>query len=225
MPPETIVVDEVIRTRRKTVALVVERDGRLVVRAPLRLPQAQIDAFVSSHADWVRSRQALVRKNYRPPRQFAAGESFWYLGQQVPLVMVERKRPALSLEGEFRLARAAQPRAREAFEAWYRAQARPLIEERVAHFAAITGLRGKKIRISSARTRWGSCSSRGTLSFTWRLVMAPLAVIDYVVVHELCHLAHPNHSPAFWARVASIMPGYKVQRQWLRQHARDLSLD
>ncbi len=225
MPLAEIVIDVVIRTRRKTVALVVERDGRLVVRAPLRFPQAQIDAFVSSHSDWVRSRQALVRKNYRPPHQFAAGESFWYLGQQYPLVIVEQKRPALSLEGEFRLARAAQPRACEAFEAWYRAQARPLIEERVAHFAGLTGLRGKKIRLSSARTRWGSCSSRGTLSFTWRLVMAPPEAIDYVVVHELCHLKHPNHSPAFWAAVAAVMPGYKVQRAWLKKRGRDLSLD
>jgi hypothetical protein len=224
-PPAAVPIDQLIRTQRKSISLIVEPDARLVVRAPLRLPRAQIDAFVNSHADWIRSRQALARKHYRPPHQFAAGESFWYLGVQYPLLIVEQKEPALSLAEVFRLARSAQKRARAVFEAWYRQQARRVLEARLAHYTQVTGLQHKKLRISSARTRWGSCSSRGTLSFPWRLVMAPPEVIDYVVVHELCHLAHPNHSPAFWARVAGILPEYKAQRAWLKKHARELVLE
>jgi predicted metal-dependent hydrolase len=89
----------------------------------------------------------------------------------------------------------------------------------------MNGFAWKQIRISSARTRWGSCSTTGNLSFTWRLVLAPLEVIDYVVIHELVHTTIKNHSPAFWHRVAEIMPGYKQQVTWLKRNGRFLSLD
>jgi predicted metal-dependent hydrolase len=94
----------------------------------------------------------------------------------------------------------------------------------VAHFAGLHGFEPGKLRISSARTRWGSCSRQGTLSFTWRLVMAPEEVIDYVVVHELCHLRHLNHSKAFWGLVEGILPDYKVRRAWLKRHGERLQL-
>jgi predicted metal-dependent hydrolase len=112
--------------------------------------------------------------------------------------------------------RAALPRAAAVFEAWYRRQARLVLAERVAAYAWQTGLQPKKLRIGAARTRWGSCSSKGTLSFTWRLVMAPQQVVDYVVVHELCHLQVKNHSRDFWARVKAILPDYKQQVGWLK---------
>ena len=108
--------------------------------------------------------------------------------------------------------------------AWYKAQARSLLSGRVDFFAGRHAIRVGKVRISSARTRWGSCSARGTLSFTWRLVMAPPEVIDYVVVHEMCHLKEMNHSGAFWARVEAILPDYKARRKWLKDHGAGLRL-
>ncbi len=119
----------------------------------------------------------------------------------------------------------ALPRAKEAFTAWYRAQARPLIEERARAFAARYGFNYKQLKITSARTRWGSCSSRGTLSFTWRLVMAPPECLDYVVVHELAHLRVANHSWTFWEEVGAILPDYKARRKWLRVNGRLLTLE
>ena len=99
-----------------------------------------------------------------------------------------------------------------------------MLTERVEFFAHAQGFKVKKIRISSARTRWGSCSAKGTLSFTWRLVMAPPDVIDYVVVHELCHLKELNHSKAFWAQVEAILPDYKTRRKWLKDNGAKLHL-
>ncbi len=221
---------KIVRSRRKTIALIVQSDGSLLVRAPLRVTQRQIMDVVQQQAEWVRTRQEAARQRAAaaPPKAFVEGEIFNYLGQPYRLVIANAARPALALDaqaGQFRLVRAAQPGAAALFDAWYRRQARQVFTERVAFYARQIGLQPQKLRISSARTRWGSCSSRGTLSFTWRLVMAPLPVIDYVVVHELCHLQVRNHSKDFWNKVRAIMPDYKERARWLRVNGHLLRLD
>lgn len=111
----------------------------------------------------------------------------------------------------------------EALEKRYRELAREYLEKRVLFYQSKTGGIYTSITIRSQKTRWGSCSSRGTLSFNWRLILAPPLILDYVVVHELCHLKHMDHSPAFWNAVAQVMPDYKIRRKWLKQHSRELS--
>lgn len=114
---------------------------------------------------------------------------------------------------------------REVLERRYRNAARAQLESRVAYFHKITGGHYTSITVRDQKTRWGSCSSRGTLSFNYRLIFAPPVILDYVVIHELCHLTHMNHSKAFWNMVASVMPEYKVYRQWLRDHGNELTLE
>jgi hypothetical protein len=223
MPPAE---PKIIRSRRRTIALIVETDGSLTVRAPLRASQAAIEQFMVEKQDWIRRKQAQARLAYRPPRRFVPGETFLYLGENYPLEIVSAARPALEIkDGRFRLAQAALPHAAKAFERWYRARAAEVIGARVEAYAARHGLRPAKLRISGAATRWGSCSSRGVLSFTWRLVLAPLEVIDYVVAHELAHLRARNHSKAFWAQVATILPDYARRADWLKRHGGLLRLD
>ncbi len=216
---------ELIRSRRRTIALIVQSDGRLVVRAPLRAPEATIQAFVGSKAAWIRKKQAQARATRLPERQYREGEQFWYLGQTYPLRLVPHQRPALQFGTAFRLARSAQPRARAAFVRWYKVRAAEVLAERVERAAQAYGFEVGRVRITSARSRWGSCSPQGTLSFTYRLVMAPVEVIDYVVVHELVHLKIKNHSPAFWSRVAALMPDYRRHLTWLKKNGHLLSLD
>ena len=128
------------------------------------------------------------------------------------------------LDSCFRLGRSDQPRAREIFIKWYKQQARQIITDRVDFFAQKHAFNYAKIRLSSARTRWGSCSSRGTLSFTWRLVMAPMEIIDYVVIHELVHLEIQNHSSSFWKKVQEYLPDFKKKRAWLKEYGCLLNL-
>jgi predicted metal-dependent hydrolase len=109
-----------------------------------------------------------------------------------------------------------------AVERWYRREARARIAAAVEVEAARLALRHGAIAIRDPRTRWGSCSSRGTLSFSWRLVVAPAPVLDYVVVHELCHLREQNHSTAFWRLVEAARPAWREQRRWLRDHGDEL---
>jgi len=211
---------KIIRSKRKTIALVVQPDGELLVRAPQRATRKQIDAMLTKHADWVAKKQAEVkaRVGENPPRQFVDGESFFFLGKKYTLILVDIKKPNLRLQGNFELAKSAQGEAKALFEKWYKAEARNVFNERVAYFAQKHGFDVKQVKLSSARTRWGSCSSKGYINLTWRLVMAPLEIIDYVVVHELCHLREANHSSAFWAQVGAIMPDYKKRRKWLKDN-------
>jgi predicted metal-dependent hydrolase len=197
----------------------------VVVRAPLRLSERAIQEFVDGKRDWITAKLSELASQKTPARQFTPGERFPYLGQTYPLVVTSMQRPALRLGSTFEVSQSALPRARQVFERWYRTRAAEVFAQRVALFAARFGLRYQSIRISAARTRWGSCSTKGTLSFTWRLVMAPLEVIDYVIIHELAHLVVHNHSAAFWARVESMLPDYRVQRAWLKRHGHTLSLD
>ena len=215
-----IAIDKLVRSHRRTIALVVERDGKLTVRAPLRMAEKNIHEFVESHAEWIARNQAKVQATPLPQqKQYINGEAFLYLGKAYPLHIVLPQRPALQFDGvTFRLAKSAQPRAEQAFIRWYKAQALEVISGRVQALAGKYGFTYQKIRISSARTRWGSCSSRGTLSFTYRLVMAIPAVIDYVVIHELVHTKIKNHSKTFWSRVEAILPEYKTHVRWLKKN-------
>ena len=219
-----IQIDKFVRSKRKTLSLIVENDGTLTVRAPLRMKDADIRSFIEAKAGWIERKQAIARKAAPVPHRYEDGETFWYLGKEIPLRLVRDRRPALVMERGFKLAWSAQPRAASVFEAWYKRQARAVLQDRVGFYARKHGFDVEKVRISSARTRWGSCSAKKTVSFTWRLVMAPPEVIDYVVVHELCHLRELNHSKAFWAHVEAILPDYQKHRKWLKVNGGKLQL-
>lgn len=223
-----ILPDKIVRSSRKTIALIVNQDGKLTVRAPKRVTNQQIWAFIEQKQVWIAQKQAVARERLSraASHAFAPGETFLYLGQTYPLEIINTARPALVLVGgSFRLASSAIPRGMDVFTRWYREQARVVLEERVRLLAEQHRLKYNRLKISSARTRWGSCSSLGTLSFTWRLVMAPLPVIDYVIIHELAHLVEKNHSSRFWNKVAEMMPDYQAKRSWLKENAGRLILE
>ena len=130
----------------------------------------------------------------------------------------------MHFSSEFRLPVKALPKAPALLAAWYKNQARLILTERTDHFAQQFGLKYRSIRITSARTRWGSCSQLNALSFTWRLVMTPIEIVDYIVVHELAHVVEKNHSRAFWSQVERMLPDYRIRRKWLKTNGRLLDL-
>ena len=219
--------DQIIRTKRKTIAIIIDEDGHLIVRAPYHTRDEEIEELVSSKKKWIQSKQieiALSNEKIQP-KEFVNGEKYLYLGDLYPLIIVPAQRKALELSGNrFRLRKSAVPRGKQTFEAWYRSQARTVLSERVASFAEDMGLRYSKIRITGARTRWGSCGPKGSLNFTWRLIMAPISIVDYVVVHELAHLKFRNHGAEYWKLVESSMPDYQERRKWLRDEGMILTL-
>lgn len=166
---------EIVRSSRRTVALEVTREGRVLVRAPLRMPQGEIERFVASHAAWLEKAQAKVaaRQAAHPP-------------------LTEQETAAL------------------------RQRAKELLPDRVAHYAAIMGVTPTSVKITSARTRFGSCSGKNGICFSLYLMQYPEEAIDYVVVHELAHIRHYDHSPAFYAEVAKVLPDYKERMKLLK---------
>lgn len=206
-----------IRSRRKTLALTVDRAGNLTVRAPLRLPAAQIEAFVLEKEGWVEKTRARLGRLPPPPEPLTLrdGATLPYLGDVLTLAVADVRR--VTREG-LRLLVPRDARDLAPVLRWVDAQARLELWPRVEAMARRLGLRPTALRLSTAKGRWGSMSTRGTLSLNRALLLCPPDVIDYVAVHELCHMAQPNHSPAFWALVERWMPDYRARRDWLKTH-------
>jgi predicted metal-dependent hydrolase len=219
-----IEVTQLVRSKRRTIALIVKPDGSVIVRAPMRAPMTSIREFVEKNAKWIEKKRAEAQAFTRPkPKRYVPGESFLFLGTLYPLKIVKGQKAGLVLEeGTFKLADSAQRNAALVFERWYRREAMHILKKRVEHYASQFGFQYRKIGVTSARTRWGSCSASGALNFSWRLILAPQEVVDYVVVHELVHTQIHNHSKQFWKRVATIMPEYEERRKWLRKNGHPL---
>jgi predicted metal-dependent hydrolase len=219
------------KKRKRTLSLQITVDGKVVIRAPHRTPQSEIDGFFTSRSAWVQKKllekDRLAAKPAHEPKTFINGERFRYLGEEYPIEIIDvnHKRSPLFLSfGIFFLVKERQGKARELFVRWYKLQAQKLFAERVGHYSKRFELSPKGIRITSALRRYGSCSPDNRLAFTWRLIMAPLPVIDYVIIHELMHIREKNHSKNFWNLVEAVMPDYKNHRQWLKDNSSTLKI-
>lgn len=211
-------IDQIVRQRRrKNMCIEVGHSGEVIVKAPVWAGRAQIEAFVFESRDWIakQKRKARAKPSAHSTRQFLEGELFLYLGDYYPLCFDLDAREPLRLMGEFYLSVEDAALARVAFVNWYKRKARETFKERVAYYSRISGYDYQSVKLSSANTRWGSCSSEGHINLTWRLIMAPMSVVDYVIVHELAHTQEMNHSKTFWAHVQKWMPGYKSSKKWL----------
>lgn len=217
-------------SRRKTMSITVKPDGTLRVAAPKGTTAKTVQDWVDSKSKWIAAKLAELELANRQvlQRSFQTGEDFAYLGQPMRLELVtdpqQTRTRIRGREGTIQITGpdCSPPAVRAALETWYRWAAGRYIRARVLHYQTQVGCKPGRIAIRDQKTRWGSCSARGNLNFNWRIMMAPPEIIDYLVVHELCHLVHLNHSPDFWELVASIMPDYKAHKDWLRQNGSSL---
>jgi predicted metal-dependent hydrolase len=219
-------IDKLIRSKRKTIGLQITPDATLVVRAPKSAKLTDIESVVSKHIDWIRRKKEDVLKIRKeiPVRKFIDGEEFPYLGQNFKLFISDGERHAFFFNDGFYLSNKYLPMARQLFIKWYKLQAMGVISQRVQLLATTSNLKYGRIKITSANRRWGSCSTKGNLNFSWRLILAPLEAVDYVVAHELAHLEVKNHSHRFWDKVREIYPDYEKWRRWLRDYEKYLNL-
>ena len=220
-------INEVIRSNRRTIAIVIDSRGKVVIRAPHKVPMSVITAFITTKQSWIDQKIAEAKqRTSKPETKFSDGELFYLFGEKRQLKVTVQAKSALAyLNGEFVLHPARSEKALLLFEKLYKKIAKDYLTERANSLAVKYGYKFGKVSITSARTRWGSCSTTGTISFTWRLIMAPVEVIDYVVVHELAHISIKDHSKRFWNKVESLMPDYKKHKLWLKQHGSELSLE
>jgi predicted metal-dependent hydrolase len=185
------------------------------------------ETLLAENAAWVLEKQHKY-DSYRediPERRFEAGATFPYLGAPHEVV-VEGRKSSDVFEEQFRLAEhhVEQASVKRALETLYRRKARETFENRAESYADDIGVEYEQIEIRNQRTKWGSCSTTGTLGLNWRLMMAPVDVIDYIIIHELAHLREPNHTDTFWSLVAEHDPNYRDHAEWLEEHSTRLIL-
>ncbi len=187
-------------------------DGRVTLSMPARAREAEAIAFARSQEGWLR--QALAR--VPDGADVAMGTEIPFEGRSLRLMPGTGR--AIRIEGDSLLVPGDPAQVGARVAAWVRARARDRLVTAVDHYAAQIGRKVAQVALRDTRSRWGSCTAEGRLMFSWRLILAPPAVLDYVAAHEVAHLVEMNHSPAFWAVVERLYPGWQPQRAWLRRH-------
>jgi predicted metal-dependent hydrolase len=223
-------IAEVIRTNRRKSADIRVEEGSVSVIVPINTSSEKIDELLSAKRRWIREKINLHQESApASTKQYVSGEAFAYLGRNYRL-KVERGNfaPVKLLNGRLLVTvpqGTEQPHMiRNALVRWYKRQAAQKLADKVERFAPVVGVEPAGVGIKTFRSRWGSCTAKGKLEFNWQIMMAPNRMVDYVVIHELCHLIRHDHSPDFWREMARVMPEYQECREWLRQKAMFLTL-
>lgn len=205
--------------RRKKAAFYITAEG-IELRIPARLPNRVVETILQEHADWIQDRLADLPKKPSLPH-----DRLRYQGEQVPLVRTNTV-DAFEYDGTAFWCpdRWDESRLEAAYETWLRDKALTYVTERAPYYEHLLGVNATKIRIGHQKTRWGSCSSRGTISINVRLMLAPMEVMDYVIAHEWAHLVHFDHSTSFWTTLSSVYPDVHGATSWLRQHGHTLRI-
>ncbi|WP_376874799.1 M48 family metallopeptidase [Albirhodobacter sp. R86504] len=203
--------------RAKRYSLRVSRlDGRVTLTIPTHASERDALGFAAEKADWLRKVLEHSVRAHRP--EF--GGQVPFEGRMLKITQGAVKTPRV--EGDALLMPAGEDRLSARLETFLKFHARARVTQASDHYCARLGRAYSKITMRDARSRWGSCAPDGALMYNWRLIMAPVAVLDYVCAHEVAHLAQMNHSPAFWAVVADLRPSYPAERHWLKQHGTQL---
>jgi predicted metal-dependent hydrolase len=217
---------------RKTTDIVIERNGQIIVRPPKDYSPEQVDAVVESKRMWIYRNLAEWRdlNAVSVVREWVNGETFLYLGRSYRLALIENQDVNLKLkDGRFYLNKGlidagGRDAARLSFEAFYSGKGLQRIKGRVNYYAPKVGVNPTSIKVKEIGYRWASCGNANALNFHWKCMMAPTKIIDYIVVHELCHMHYRDHSDSFWNEVDKVMPDYRERKEWLRIHGASLTV-
>ncbi|MCK5012920.1 MAG: M48 family metallopeptidase [Candidatus Omnitrophica bacterium] len=223
---------------RRTLTITVDEHAQVSIASPFTMREKDIHSFIHEKARWIlaKVREAQKNKDILDQREFAHGHEFLFLGKKYKVNVlksdIKRSRitfdvlkgwsitvpEGLSLEG-------GQSQVRSKMLQWYRAQAKEILGGRVFHYSRLMGVEPKKIAIRTQKRLWGCCDyNTQTIHLNWQIILSPLKVVDYVVVHELCHLTIPSHSKRFWRRVEKVIPDFQWYRRWLKINHLDMVL-
>jgi len=215
------------KSKRKTLSIFIERDGSVTALVPENITDDELKEVIISKeyqihknlAEWKQLNDRVVH------REFVSGQSFMYLGRNYRLKLTDEKHGKLIFfKGKFLLGRDEVIKGKEYFTEFYkeklRAKILPIIESRQAQF----GVEVRDVKVMELQNRWASCTSSGKIHFHWKCMMAPIDVLHYIVVHELVHLTHSNHTAAFWNDVDKVLPEYQKHKEWLRTHGAGMDI-
>ncbi len=208
--------------RRRTMEIIVDRDGSLVLATPPDVPLETLEEFVEENRVWIYTRllEKEAQARLKLPKEYVSGEGFYYLGRSYRLKIVDGGGgPPLRLyRSRFELRRDALPQAREHFIRWYTIRLRTVLDRHIAALSHRVGAKPREVHIQDLGYRWGSSNRRRHLYFHWRVVLLPHTMIEYLVAHELVHLIERSHNANFWERLERIIPDYADRQRWLKEH-------
>jgi hypothetical protein len=211
--------------KRKTMGLYVHKDGSLEIRCPKFTPKGVIENFIMQKQKWIDENVALMKSKYEAKAEFKLeiGAMLLFIGKEYPLVTKQGNKLGFDDTSFYIPPNLDEDKIKNYIIDLYKKLARKVITNKVMYFSEIVGVKPIAVKINSAKTRWGSCSGKNSLNFSWFLVMAEDSVIDYVVIHELSHIKQHNHSLKFWQEVEKVMPNYKLEQVKLKKLQKKLA--
>lgn len=214
-------------SNRKTLNISVERDRSIIVRAPHYLTEEKIDKVVQSKRQWIKEKLNHTQKYplIAECKEFVSGETLMYLGKNYQLLIVEEEIDGIEFNQRFKISKASQSKANELFKKWYLSQALNKIEPLASKYAKNLGVVYNQFKTSEMKYRWGSCTPANNIIFNWRIIKAPMYVLEYLVAHELVHLIEDNHTPRFWNILSIQVPNYEKAKNWLKKNGQLLEVD
>ena len=214
-------------SKRKTLNISVERDRSIIVRAPENLSLERIDEIVQSKRNWIKDKINHTQKypvDFKA-KEFISGEGLLYLGRNYQLLVVEEDFEGIRFNQSFSISKSNQENANQLFKEWYLAKALEKIEPLAKKYAANLGVKYNACKTSEMKYRWASCTPKNNILFNWRIIKAPMYVLEYLVAHELAHLIEQNHTPEFWNIVSIQVPNYEKAKKWLKEKGQLLEID
>lgn len=223
-------IAEIIRTNRRKTADIRVEEGAVSLIVPTATSLEKIDQLLKTKRQWIREKMLLQREQApASSKRFVSGEAFSYLGRNYRLKVIEGAYTPVKLVHGRLVVQLPEGNkhphmVRNALVRWYKRQAEQKLKEKVKRYAPLVGVEPTSVNIKTFKSRWGSCTTQGALEFNWRIMLAPNRRVDYVVLHELCHLIHHDHSPDFWKELTRVMPDYQESRQWLKENSESFYL-
>jgi len=211
----------IIKSNRRSIALEIQSDGNLVVRIPKHVSLSVIQNLLKEKQQWIIEKQKVIheRQCKITPKHYVQGEEFYYIGKKFKLDIVDNLSTPIDFNNGFNISSRYKGNIKELLTCWYKKQAGKIIPQCVDQISDSHNLSFNNIKITSAERRWGSCTGKKTINFSWRIIMLPSEIIEYIVIHELAHLKELNHSNKFWFVVGQMMPDYKKRKKWLRDNS------
>jgi len=221
-----------IKSERKNVSISIEPNKKIRVKAPLVLSDEEIMKTVMKKSKWITGKLFEMREmeNRRYHRQYVNGEAFTYMGRNYSLQLIDDKtikKPTVKLyRGKLYVTTPTRIEEfiRNAIIMWYQDKAKEKIPERVAYYEKFFAEKRGRIIIKDQKKRWASCTKEGTLTFNWKGIIAPANILDYIIVHEMCHLRYMNHSKEFWEMLGRVLPDYEIRKEWLMNNGVKLDI-
>ena len=215
----------ITRTKRKKTISILIKDGNVEVKAPFNLMQKEIDSFILKKEKWIKNK-ILFQKSIKklPKKKFINGEVFKLLGKDLILKININDTKKTYIKNDYicldlkNNTKNKKEKIKKELELFFRSFSERILKEKTLIESKKMNLKVKEIKVRSYKNRWGSCSSNGNISYNWKLIMAPERIINYVIIHELCHLIHFNHSRDYWREVSKKLPNYKENKEWLKSN-------